>query len=338
MDMISASAAETHQFGRVRRHGYDPSEVDAVVSRLIETLRGYESRTAKLEARLNEADASADAIRRTFIVAEQTRDELLAEAAREAEEKIEAARREAAVISALTETLGAEMATERERILSEATASAEEMLTDAEITSARRISATSAQAEALLEAASQEAAEKQHAATAARRGASIAGAWIMRTAHENAKSIVANASAEAAVILRQADTESEVLKLRVASLQAAVADLQTAAADLASLATNESSVIDLKAIEALSNTPEPMPEPMAGTMVEPKPEPMAGTMVEPKPEPTTPLLSVSEAREALDREKAESLKDKEDSGPLTHYQRTTGVPLSERIKIARTST
>jgi DivIVA domain-containing protein len=346
MDMINASAAETHRFGRVRRNGYDPAEVDAVVSRLIETLRGYEARTEKLETRLNEADASADAIRRTFIVAEQTRDELLAEATREAEETIEAARREATAIDAEAKALGIEMAAERERIFAEAVARADEMLTAAEVSAAQRASTAAAAADALVEAATQEAAQQRHVAAEAQRASSIAGAWIMRTAHENASSIVADASAEATVILRQADRESEVLKLRVASLQAAVADLQAAAADLASLATNESSVIDLKAIEALSVAPEPMSEPTAGTIVEPMSEPTAGTMVEPLPEiesgvetdAPVPLLSVSQAREELDRESAESLEDDEDPGPPTYYQRTTGVPLSERIKIARTST
>jgi len=37
--MISAAAAETHTFARVRRNGYDPHEVDAIVARLIDDLR-----------------------------------------------------------------------------------------------------------------------------------------------------------------------------------------------------------------------------------------------------------------------------------------------------------
>jgi DivIVA domain-containing protein len=36
--MISAAAAETHTFARVKRNGYDPHEVDAVVARLIADL------------------------------------------------------------------------------------------------------------------------------------------------------------------------------------------------------------------------------------------------------------------------------------------------------------
>jgi DivIVA domain-containing protein len=41
--MISAAAAETHTFARVKRNGYDPHEVDAVVARLINDLHRAEA-------------------------------------------------------------------------------------------------------------------------------------------------------------------------------------------------------------------------------------------------------------------------------------------------------
>lgn len=47
-NMISAAAAETHTFARVRRNGYDPNEVDAVVSRLVEDLHHAESQIEEL--------------------------------------------------------------------------------------------------------------------------------------------------------------------------------------------------------------------------------------------------------------------------------------------------
>ncbi len=315
--MISASAAETHRFGRVKRNGYDPAEVEAVVSRLIETVRNHEVRTKSLETRLNEADASADAIRRTFIAAEHTRDELLAEAAEEAATTIENARREAAEIAALAESLGIEMATRREHILREAAEAADHMLITAEVTAAEKETTAAAKADALLESAAADATRTRHEAAMTRRASSMAGAWITRRAQENAKSIVSDASAEAAVILRRADLESEVLRARAISLQAAVADLEAASATLASLTSKECSVIDLKAIEALS---------AAG-------EPVVGL----DPAPPIPLLSVSEARRELDQEPETPVVPSEDPGPLTYYQRTTGVPLRERIKIARAS-
>ena len=77
---IRASTLEAHRFGRVRRKGYDPYEVDAVIARLVETMREYESLTAELEAKVDEAEESSDAIRRTFLAAQRTRDEMIAEA------------------------------------------------------------------------------------------------------------------------------------------------------------------------------------------------------------------------------------------------------------------
>ena len=46
--MISAAAAETHTFARVKRHGYDPHEVDAVVARLVTDLRRAQERIDEL--------------------------------------------------------------------------------------------------------------------------------------------------------------------------------------------------------------------------------------------------------------------------------------------------
>ncbi len=315
--MISASAAETHRFGRVKRNGYDPAEVDAVVSRLIETVHTHEVRTEALEERLSEADVSADAIRRTFITAEQTRDELLAEAAREAATTLDAARREATEVAALAESLGIEMAAKREQILRDATEAAEHMLTTAETAAAEKETLAAAHADALLESATDEAARERHEAAMTRRASSMAGAWITRRGHENAQSIISDATAEATVILRRADLESEVLRARAISLQVAVAELEAAAASLASLTSSECSVIDLKTIEALGAVSEPT------------------ITVHHDP---VPLLSVSEAKKELDQEPETSLVEPEDPGPPTYYQRTTGVPLRERIKIARAST
>ncbi len=46
--MISAAAAETHTFARVKRDGYDPHEVDAVVARLITDLHRAQERIDEL--------------------------------------------------------------------------------------------------------------------------------------------------------------------------------------------------------------------------------------------------------------------------------------------------
>ena len=46
--MISAAAAETHTFARVKRNGYDPHEVDAVVARLVSDLKKAQARITDL--------------------------------------------------------------------------------------------------------------------------------------------------------------------------------------------------------------------------------------------------------------------------------------------------
>jgi DivIVA domain-containing protein len=48
--MISAAAAETHTFARVKRNGYDPHEVDAVVARLVTDLQEAQTRIDALTA------------------------------------------------------------------------------------------------------------------------------------------------------------------------------------------------------------------------------------------------------------------------------------------------
>ncbi len=81
---IEATTVEAHRFGTVRRKGYDPVEVDRVMDRLVATLRSYEADTKTLRARVDEADESVDAIRRTFAAAQRTRQEMLDEGTNQA--------------------------------------------------------------------------------------------------------------------------------------------------------------------------------------------------------------------------------------------------------------
>ena len=46
--MIHSSAIEGHHFLHARRRGYEPTEVDAVIKRIVATLRKYEEQTAML--------------------------------------------------------------------------------------------------------------------------------------------------------------------------------------------------------------------------------------------------------------------------------------------------
>ncbi|MEN8112780.1 MAG: DivIVA domain-containing protein [Actinomycetota bacterium] len=97
---IEATTVEAHRFARVRRKGYDPIEVDRVIERLVATLRSHEQDAARLEGRVQEADDSVDAIRRTFSAAQRTRDEMINESAARAVEIVENAQSEAEKIVA----------------------------------------------------------------------------------------------------------------------------------------------------------------------------------------------------------------------------------------------
>jgi len=198
MDMISASAADAHRFGRVKRNGYDPDEVDAVVARLVETLRKYEDRTERLEERLAEADASADAIRKTFIAAERTRDEIVegardqADAIRlaarsDADDILEDARRSAAELTEHAEARAKEvtasakeldrvMASRRATTIEAAYHEAEQILLEAEEGAAARSAEVMARVDELIDTAHDEAEQTRREAAAAAQASSIAAA------------------------------------------------------------------------------------------------------------------------------------------------------------------
>ncbi len=309
--MFSASVAESHRFGRVRRNGYDPREVDAVVARLVEILRSSDARASNLEARLAEADVSADAIRRTFVSAEITKGKILSEAALEAEKSLVAAHQEATEISELAESLNIAVASERERLLKEAQAEAETIAQEAEAAAAGRTAGTSEQANELLRAATRAAADRSNEAAATRHAASIASAWITRRARENARSTIAQAEARAEITLRNATIEAETIREKISSLRAAVESLQSAASNLATHTAENASAIAMDAVEVLGSVD------CAATAIH-------GT------EAFKPLLSVAEAREELELET-------EKPELLSLRRQTTGTRLSDRIRIARMS-
>ena len=58
--MISAAAAETHTFARVKRNGYDPHEVDAVVARLVADLQSAQARIDELGRNQNGEDRTVE--------------------------------------------------------------------------------------------------------------------------------------------------------------------------------------------------------------------------------------------------------------------------------------
>lgn len=376
--MINAAGADAHRFGRVRRNGYDPTEVDAVVARLVEELRLYESRTAKLEDRLSEADASADAIRRTFIAAEQTRDEIVSSAREkattitdaaqsEAEEILSTARSQSADITASAEAdaqataeiasrLEAEVAKRREELLADAEAQAETLLAKAEGEASDRIASTAVEKDALLEEARTAAAKARRLSAYQLHGRALGSAWMYTVAAQKAATLLTDARVEANSIVGNAYEDSEQMHLRMAELKAAVAGLEQSARNLAEMTAEEAAVIDLAQIEAIEDQPEIVPAPVEVSEADDSSLVMSSVAAETEPlifeaedhaEPERPLLTVAEAQAQLEREH-EAIQEPLAEEPVveekaaepespTYYQRSTGTPLSERVKIARKS-
>lgn len=372
-NMISASAAEAHRFGRVKRNGYDPAEVDAVVGRLVDTLATYERRMEALEARLEEADASADAIRRTFIAAEKTRDEILdsargqADALREAasgeaEEIIHVARvqatelseraaSEAADLEQLAERLDTEIAAERQRLLEDAQRDADAIRMGAEDEAAQRVTNAAARLETEMTESVERAREAEHRAAMSAQAIATSTAWLRRDATLASEQLIADAQAQADVVVAEAEREAQATRAKIARLRSAVTSFEASARDLAVLATAQASIIDLSEIEALEAsdvdlaavTAMPIrPDQAAVSDDEPAVaddgEPVVDMAGAPLTEP--PLLSVAEATADMEREDEDDDADATEVEPAkvtTYYQHSTGIPLSERVKIARKS-
>lgn len=274
--MISAMTAEAHRFGRVQKNGYDPAEVNAVVARLADALRQHDDRIALLTDKIKAADASADAIRNTFVAVKATRDEILRGAHVEAEQIADEARAEAEELSTGVSAMHSEIAATREAIIIKVCQDADRRLLFIERETARR----SADAE-----------------------------WAVKEAIEARNRAVSDAEADAEVILHDAEGEAERIRARIASMSDAAAELERAAETLAHSAVEGARAIDLTAVEQLDQTD------------------FGGSH------------SGSRGSEASNDDSGPEIviEDKQPELSVTPYRHSTGIPLRERIKIARMS-
>jgi DivIVA domain-containing protein len=385
--MISASAADAHRFGHVKKNGYDPAEVDAVVARLVETLKSLETKNETLEERLAEADASADAIRRTFLAAEATRDEIVSDARTEAHGIVESARgdadqlivstqNQALEIQAVAETeaeritemangLEAEVAVKRDAMLTEAYDQAEAVVAEAEGAAAARELAAAEEADAMVAEVRGNFEEQRREVAMVAQTTAVASAWARKEAVTQGEQIIRDAEERAAMVVSDAEGVGQEQRDRVASLRAAIADLEASARHLASVTEQEVSVIDLSEIETIE-TDELVPPAPRSDRLSLAEEPQESSDVQSvshddysddyadnydadedgeEAEPIKPLLSVAEAAAEIEHE--DETEDEAESEPVasvdkepqatTYYQRTTGTPLSERVKTARKS-
>lgn len=289
--MFSASAADSHRFGRTRRNGYDPAEVDAVVARLVDDLRRHETKIETLESRLSEADASAEAIRKTFAVVEKTSEELLDEAKQKAAELIDEAREKAAHLVGEAEGRVDELLAEAERIRTEARSEAEATALLAERLEEEMAKARERTLSEMHDAAGAMRAEAETEAAERLVAAAAAADSIEAHSRLEAERIVEDANRHGERIIGDAEAEAKRLRSRVADLRSAVAELKGAATVIADVTQSEAAVIDLTNVERAD-----------------------ARLSEPHGPESGPEDEVK-----------------------TYYQRTTGIPLSERIKIARAS-
>lgn len=297
--MISATVAGSHRFGTVRRHGYDPAEVDAVVERLTEALASSQDRVAHLESRVEDSEVSAAAITRTLAVVEDTKAEMIAEAERDAELILAEAQQEANEIASLAEQLGSEISARRDAVLTEAFAEADAIVATATTQAAADQVRAARAAENLVDEATAEATVIRTNAETAASTRELGIAWAMRAATEKAERMVADAEQRAARIVRDAEFEHERLTAKLDGLRTALKDLTSAAAVLADDTIERARVVDLAAVEAAS--------------------------IQIAPETIVLVQDAPEAEAEMEPEQAES---------DTFYQRR-GRTLRERIEIAR---
>jgi DivIVA domain-containing protein len=229
---IRASTLEAHRFGRVRRKGYDPYEVDAVIARLVETMREYEVLTARLEAKVAEAEESSEAIRRTFLAAQRTRDEMIGEAEdlakttkastehkvaemlAQAGEDAERLRFEASETLAAAHAESRRIATVADEVMTSAMQQAEaalafssERVEHDELMAERKLAGASASAQMVLEHAEREA-------TRIRSVSAERAADIELESRTEAEALIAAAVAEAKALRARVLAETDELRER----------------------------------------------------------------------------------------------------------------------------
>ena len=208
--MIHSSAIEGHHFLMSRRRGYDPAEVDAVMARLVATLRAYEEREESLQ---RDAPAVTDlqAIR-SERDAEEAPEASSEEAIAEAREMLDAADRDAAIKLAEAEE-------EAARIVEVARAEAANLL-----------SRRNARAEDLITSALSEVktlrARVLHETNEYRAGKKTEASALLRTAQLQADQMLEDARHEAGSILGRARREHMMLEQRIGQLRSAIAGIE----------------------------------------------------------------------------------------------------------------
>ncbi len=272
--MISATVAGSHRFGTVRRRGYDPAEVDAVVERLTDALAASQDRVQALERRLEESEVSAAAISRTLAVVEATKVQMIDEAGAEATAIVTAAHKEAATVAGLAESLGWEVSARRDAILTKAYDQADQVVLNAELAVAEQAITAARSAEELVLAAAEDSQHRKLASEAEIKRHELSLAWATRAAAEQAERRLAEAEQKAARIVRDAEFEHERLTAKLSGIREALLAIRSAAAVLADDTIERTRVIDLAAVEAARIQVPPELITLDEAPVDPEPAPV----------------------------------------------------------------
>ncbi len=238
---IESSTVESHRFGISRRRGYDPAEVDAVMSRVADTLAQY-------ERIIQRTDRSAPDTIKAVVEAQESKNRLISDAKHSAVDIVDAATAEAKairdeatitadrIIGAAEDHLAAaqmdaqrireeadslidlaasrakELRVHADNVLTSAIDEAESALEE----SAARTLAESAEAEKMLHFAQAEANRLSAAAVveadAARNEADAEVADILAHARQQAEAMINSAMAEARLIRERVESELDELR------------------------------------------------------------------------------------------------------------------------------
>jgi DivIVA domain-containing protein len=210
---ISASTVAAHRFGVVRRRGYDPAEVDAAMERVSDTLHEYELLTARLEEQARAQNEPTEAIRRTFEAAERTKDEMIAEAAAEAERiRLQAEQDIATMVEAAW--------TEAAQIRTHAESEAAELVGRA----AHRLDVAEREAERQLQQSEHRSAESQIAAESSLEESKLVMGAAIIEAEAAAEALLDEARQHADALLATAAAREKQLSDRLVALELALAD------------------------------------------------------------------------------------------------------------------
>jgi hypothetical protein len=244
---------------------------------------------------------------------------------------IASAESEAAAMAELADRLDHEIAKRRDEILTSAHEKADSVLAEAEWSVAQQKMAAAQQADRVIDEATTESTHLREAALLSHGYTITAVARLSTEALRTADAIVTGARKEASELVADATEDAMKLNQKATALRVAVAELQRSAGELAALTSEEAAVLDLSQIEAMESGARQDIEVDDGADATAAIDDVAED-IEPD---LRPVLSLADADLADSGDDAD--QSPEESDGSTYNERTTGIPLSERIKIARKS-